>query len=136
MAQPPEKLHLASMRSPLGRARGLGASHSGAATWRAERIGSVALVPLTIWFVVSVLTLLGSPRAAVVRWAGQPLNSALLLALVAITFQHMALGLQVVIEDYIHSEAIKIASLLAMKAITLIMALAAAVAVLKMAFAT
>ncbi len=136
MATPPEKLHLAALRSPLGRARGLGASHSGATTWRAERIGSAALVPLTIWFVISVLTLLGSPRAAVVHWAGQPLNSALLLALVAITFQHMALGLQVVIEDYIHQEAIKVASLLAMKAITLIMALAAAVAVLKMAFAT
>ena len=129
------KLHLASMRSPLGRVRGLGSARSGVRAWWAERITSAALVPLTVWFVISVLLLLGEPRAAVVHWAGQPFNSALLLALVAMTFHHMQLGLQVVIEDYIHAEAVKLASLLAMKAITLLMALVCAVAVLKMAFA-
>ena len=91
-------------------------------------------MPLTVWFVISVIVLLGSPRAVVAHWVGQPIDTVLLLALIALTFHHMQLGLQVVIEDYVHVESAKLIALLAMKAITILLALACAVSVLKLAF--
>jgi succinate dehydrogenase / fumarate reductase membrane anchor subunit len=93
----------------------------------------IGVMPLTIWFIFSVFALLGAPRAAVHLWVSHPVNAVLLLALVLTTFHHMALGLQVVIEDYIHGEAAKMASLLAMKAVTALLALAAVVSILKLA---
>ncbi len=122
------------LRSPLGRARGLGAARSGFAHWWAERVTSVALVPLTLWFVYAVLHLSGRPRADIAHFAANPINAALLLALVLITFHHMQLGLQVVVEDYVHAERVKLASLLAIKGAALMLALACSVAVLKLAF--
>ena len=123
------------MRSTLGQVRGLGAGGSGIVEhWRVERITAIALVPLTIWFVVSVLRLLGAPQPVVAHWAGHPVNTVLLLALIAMTFHHMQLGLQVVIGDYIHSKPLELAATLANKGIALLLALFAAVAVLKMAF--
>ena len=121
------------LRSPLGRARGLGAARSGFGHWWAERVTSVALVPLTLWFVYAVLHLSGRPRAEVAHFAANPVNAALLLALVLITFHHMQLGLQVVVEDYVHAERAKIASLLAIKGAALLLALACSVSVLKLA---
>jgi len=123
------------MRSGLGRARGLGASKTGTAHWFAERVTSVALVPLTLWFIFSILSLLGAPRAAVVAWAGGLINTTLLLALVLITFQHMAMGLQVVMEDYIHEEKPRLVWILVMKAVVGLFGIAATLAVLKLALA-
>ena len=120
-------------RSMLGRARGLGSAKSGTAHWWAERVTSMALVPLTLWFVFSVLHLVGLPRAGVAGWAANPLNATLLLALVVITFHHMALGLQVVIEDYIHQERPRLVWLLLMKTVTALLALTAVISVLKLA---
>ena len=91
------------MRSTLGRARGMGAAHSGMHHWRVERVTAIALVPLTVWFIYAVLHLLGAPQAAVHRFVANPVNTVLLLATVAMTFHHMQLGLQVVMEDYIDS---------------------------------
>ena len=123
------------MRSTLGQARGLGAGGSGIVEhWRVERITAIALVPLTIWFVVAVLTLLGADQAHVARWVGHPVNTVLLLALIAMTFHHMQLGLQVIIGDYIHSRPLELAATLANKGAALLLALFAAVAVLKMSF--
>lgn len=129
------KSHAPVMRSTLGQVRGLGAGGSGIVEhWRVERITAIALVPLTIWFVVSVLRLLGTDQPHVAHWAGAPVNTVLLLALIAMTFHHMQLGLQVVIGDYIHSKPLELAATLANKGIALLLALFAAVAVLKMAF--
>ena len=80
------------------------------------------------------MTKLGAPRAAVLAWAGHPVNTVLLLALVIATFYHMALGLQVVIEDYVHGEGTRMTSLLLMKAVTFLLGLACFVAVLRMGF--
>jgi succinate dehydrogenase / fumarate reductase membrane anchor subunit len=129
-----QKLHLAAMRTPLARARGLGASHSGVGGWWAQRLTAAALVPLSVWFVVSVIALLGSPRVVVAHWVGYPIDTVLLLALIALMFHHMQLGLQVVIEDYVHVESAKLITLLAMKAVTILLALACAISVLKLAF--
>ena len=125
-------VHVSVLRSQLGRARGLGAAKSGLSHWVAERVTSAALVPLTLWFVWNVVALAGAPRQAMLAWMGSPVTVTLMLALVVTTFHHMQLGLQVVIEDYIHTEASKLAALLAMRAATILLALTAIVAVLKL----
>lgn len=126
--------HVETMRSQLGQVRGLGSAKSGVEHWWVERLTAIALIPLTIWFVVSVLTLLGAPQIGVVHWAGRPVNTVLLLALVLLTFHHMQLGLQVVIDDYVHDTRGHLAISLVNKGAALLLALFAIVAILKMAF--
>jgi succinate dehydrogenase / fumarate reductase, membrane anchor subunit len=125
----------AIMRSELGRVRGLGTARSGAAHWWAQRLTAAALVPLAVWFVISLLAHLGAEAPAMARWAGRPWNSVLLLALLIALFHHLALGLQVVIEDYVHGEGTKLVGLAVMKGALALLWLAAVVAVLKLAFA-
>jgi succinate dehydrogenase / fumarate reductase membrane anchor subunit len=95
----------------------------------------VALVPLTVWFVISVLRMLGAGQQEVAAWAGQPLNAALLLALVGMMFHHTQLGMQVVYEDYIDDIMLRHAATLVTKGLCLVLALMAAVAVVKMSMA-
>jgi len=121
------------MRSGLGLVRGLGSAKTGASHWLAERATGLALVPLSLWFIYSILSLLGAPRAAVVAWGGHMVNATLLLALVLIMFHHMAMGLQVVMEDYIHSEKRRLVSVLLMKAVVGLFGLAATLAIIKLA---
>lgn len=124
--------HVRILRSQLGRARGLGSAKSGVGHWWAERVTSAALVPLTLWFVWNVLALSGASRPEMAAWMAEPVTIVLMLALVLTTFHHMHLGLQVVIEDYIHGEAARFGALLAMRAATALLALACLVAVLKL----
>lgn len=93
---------MASYRTPLSRARGLGAAHHGVGHWISERVGAVALVPLTLWAVFGVLRLAAGDYGAAVAWISQPLNAVLMVLTLAISFWHMHSGLRVVIEDYIH----------------------------------
>ena len=130
-----EDISIDVRRSQLGRARGVGAGHSGVGHWRAERITSIALVPLTLWFIYAMLHLLGEPQPAVAAWVGNPINATLLLVLIAITFQHMHLGLQVVCEDYVSNKWQMALMILGAKAASLVLGLLASVAVLKMALA-
>ena len=131
-ARPPSQT---VMRSGLGRARGLGSARSGTAHWWAERVTSVALVPLTLWFILAMFRLVGAPRGDVAAWAGRPVNATLMIALVLITFHHTQLGLQVVLEDYIHNEKTRLGAILAMKGGVALLAIASVVAVLKLALA-
>ncbi len=128
-----EKMNIDVMRSQLGRARGVGPAHSGVHHWWAERITAIALVPLTIWFILSVLRLLGAPQTAVAAWAGNPFNTALLLAMIVMTFHHMQLGVQVVLEDYVDDKRLLTALVLVNKGVALLLGLIAAVSVLKLA---
>jgi succinate dehydrogenase / fumarate reductase membrane anchor subunit len=130
----PSSPHVRVMRSQLGQVRGLGAARSGTEHWWAERLTSIALVPLTLWFVLAAFHLSGLPRAAVAHWAGNPINAALLVALVLVTFRHLLLGLQVVIEDYIHIERTRLLSLLALRGVVWLVALIGVLAALKLAF--
>jgi succinate dehydrogenase / fumarate reductase membrane anchor subunit len=99
-------------RTPLSRARGLGAAKHGVSHWVSERVGAIALVPLTLWAVFGVLRLAAGDYAFAVRWIGEPLNAVLMVLTLAISFAHMHSGLRVVIEDYIHKTLTKSALLL------------------------
>ena len=123
----------AIMRSMLGRARGLGSARSGLHHWWAQRLTAFALVPLVLWFIYSAIRLSGMKRGDVINWAVDPVVGTLLVALVLALFHHMRLGLQVVIEDYIHHERPRMVWLLVMKGVTGLLGLAALVAVIKLA---
>jgi succinate dehydrogenase / fumarate reductase, membrane anchor subunit len=122
--------HVDMLRSPLGRARGLGSARSGSKHWWAQRLTSVALVPLTLWFIWSVLRLTNASQADVADWLSSPVRMALMLALIFATFHHLQLGLQVVIEDYVPQEGIKFAAVLAVKALCILLALICAISAL------
>lgn len=93
---------MVSYRTPLSRARGLGAAKHGVSQWIGERVGSVALVPLTLWAVFAVLRLAAGDYAFAVHWIAQPLNAVLMVLLLGVSFWHMASGMRVIVEDYIH----------------------------------
>ena len=122
-----------TLRSPLGRVRGLGSAKSGVHHWWMQRVSSAALLPLTLWFVFSAAGLAGATHAEAVVWISRPLNAVLLLATIGIAFQHTASGIQVIIEDYANHEGVKMVSILAVKAICVLLALASALAVLRIA---
>jgi succinate dehydrogenase / fumarate reductase membrane anchor subunit len=124
-----------SLRTDLARARGLGSAKEGTGHWWAQRLTAIALVPLTLWFTASVIALAGADLAAVRAWIANPVSAVLLLVLIAATFHHAQLGTQVVIEDYVHTEWLKIAAIVAVKFAAVLLAAIAAFAVLKIAFA-
>ncbi len=121
-------------RTPLGRARGLGSAREGTGHWWAQRLTAVALVPLCLWFVAGILGLIGAGHGAAVAWIASPVNAILLVLLVFAVFHHGQLGLQVVIEDYVHSEWRKVALIVCVKFGALILGLAAVFAVSRIAF--
>ncbi|MEE9250815.1 MAG: succinate dehydrogenase, hydrophobic membrane anchor protein [Alphaproteobacteria bacterium] len=123
-----------SLRTPLGRARGLGSAKEGVAHWWAQRLTSIALVPLAIWFVVSIAALAGADHGAVVAWLRAPVTVILMVLLVAATFHHLQLGLQVVLEDYVHTGWLRLGAIIGVKFAAAALALAALYAVLKIAF--
>ncbi len=123
-----------SMRTPMGRVRGLGSAKDGFHHWWMQRLTAVALVPLVLWFVVSVAGMAGMDHAAAVAWIGSPAVTVLLVLLIAATFWHAQLGVQVVIEDYVHGEGCKLAALIAVKFAAVLLAVATIVAVLRLAF--
>jgi succinate dehydrogenase / fumarate reductase, membrane anchor subunit len=122
-----------SLRSPLGVARGLGSAKDGTAHWWAHRLTAIALVPLTIWFVASLAALAGAPYHDFRAWVGQPLVAVFLLVLLGTGFYHLKLGLQVVIEDYIHGEGAKLGATIAVNFATVLVAIACIFSVLKIA---
>jgi len=94
-----------SFRSPLGRAIGLGSAKRGSRHWLIQRTTAVALVPLMLWFVASIIAHAGSDYTVVIAWLRTPLAAGGMILLLIALFHHAALGLQVVIEDYVHSGA-------------------------------
>ena len=122
--------HVDMLRSPLGRARGLGSARAGSKHWWAQRLTAAALVPLTLWFIWSVLRLTDASQGDVADWLASPVRLALMLALVVATFHHLQLGLQVVIEDYVHQEGVKLGLVLAVKGICILLALICIICVL------
>ncbi len=121
------------LRSPLGRAIGLGSAKEGVEHWWQQRLTAVALVPLTLWFVVAVLGHIGSDHAQFVAWLHAPLPAILLILLIGATFYHAALGMQVVVEDYVHGEGVKLCTLILLRLACFALAVAGIFAVLRIA---
>ncbi len=130
MPDNPNPPHIDLLRSPLGRARGLGSARSGSKHWWAQRLTAVALVPLTLWFIWSMLHLTGASQGDVAEWLASPVRLALMLALIVATFHHLQLGMQVVIEDYVVQDGVKFASILAVKGLCILLGLICAISAL------
>jgi len=122
-----------SMRTDLGRVRGLGSAKEGVHHWWMQRLTAIALVPLILWFVASLAGLAGAGHTETVEWLGSPLVAIAMILMVVATLYHAALGVQVVIEDYVHHEGLKFFWLIAVKFIFLIFGMAAVFSLLKLA---
>jgi succinate dehydrogenase / fumarate reductase, membrane anchor subunit len=132
MSDAKKPLQVDIMRSQLGRARGLGPARSGAQHWWLQRVTAIALIPLSLWFVCAALRLVGASHEELLAWIGAPVPIVLLIALVLANFYHLALGVQVVVEDYVPGETKRMATLLVIKGVLVLLALACLVSILKL----
>lgn len=122
------------LRTPLNRARGLGSAKDGLHHWWAQRLTAVALIPLVVWFAVSLVMLSGADYAIVRAWIGSPFVMVLLILTIGIGLHHGQLGMQVVIEDYVHKDGMKLALIVGVRFLAVFFGLAAAVAILRIGF--
>lgn len=99
--------------SALYRAIGLGSARSGAHHWWVQRVTAVALVPLLVWFVASLVAHAGNDHQAIAHWLGRPVVAVVMALLLVALFWHMMLGLRVIVEDYVHADRVKFAALVA-----------------------
>ena len=121
-------------RSNIARARGLGPAHHGVGHWIAERVSSIALIPLCLWLVYAGLVLPHAGYAGAVAWLHSPVNAVLVVLLLAIGFWHMQAGMRVIVEDYIHTVLSKSILLLLNLSVCTLGAALAIFCVLKVAF--
>lgn len=121
-------------RTPLARVLGYGSAKDGSGHWWTQRVSSVALVLLGAWFLVSVAQLPGFGHADVRHWLSRPATAVPMLLMVISIARHSDLGIQVVIEDYVHQPFLKIASILLVRFLHVLLAAASIFAVLRMAF--
>lgn len=123
-----------SLRSPLGRVLGAGAAHDGVRHWWRQRLTSIALVPLTVWFVVSILALPSLGYATLVAWMSQSSTALLLILLILNAAWHSQLGVRVVVEDYVHGTGARTLLLVLIGFAHVLLAAAGVLAVLRVAF--
>ena len=123
-----------SLRSPLGRVVGLGSARSGVHHWWLQRLTSIALVPLSIWFTVSIVSLPALDRVTVINWMAQSWSALLLILLVLTATWHSQLGVRVIVEDYVHGTGAKTLTLVILAFLHALLAVAGIFAVLKVAF--
>jgi succinate dehydrogenase / fumarate reductase membrane anchor subunit len=121
-----------SMRTPLARVRSLGASHSGTSEFWRQRVTAVAMVLLMVPVIVIVMMLLGRNQAGALQILGSPLVAIIMLLFIIASAWHMKIGMQVVIEDYVHSETVKLAAIMANNFFSFAVALASIYAILKL----
>ncbi|MDX1975676.1 MAG: succinate dehydrogenase, hydrophobic membrane anchor protein [Rickettsiales bacterium] len=123
------------LRSDMSKARGLGSAHHGVSHWWWQRVTALALIPLSVWFVYSLVTVVLSPSVTTTaQWFASPINSIVMVLMLLATFIHAKLGLQVVIEDYVKSPFNKYALLLLNLFICVVFASVSILAVLKLHF--
>ncbi len=121
------------IQTPLARARGLGSAKEGFQHWWDERISAVLVTPLSLWVVWSAVSLRGATHAEFTAWLADPLNAVLTILFILSAFFHGAMGAQVIIEDYIHTEWFKLCKIVGEKLFLLILAVVCIFAVLKVA---
>ena len=120
--------------TPIARVRGLGSARSGAHHWWLERLTSVSTLILFVWLIVSLLRLPSLGHESVTLWLSSPLAAVPMLLLIVSTFWHLKLGLQIVVEDYVHEEGLRLFSVVLVNFFAIAGAALAAFAVLKIAF--
>jgi succinate dehydrogenase / fumarate reductase, membrane anchor subunit len=122
-----------SLRSPLGKVLGTGSAKEGVHHWWLQRLTSIALVPLTIWFVVSLLSLSSFEHVTVITWMAHSWTALMLILFILVATWHSQLGVRVVVEDYVHGGT-KTLTLVVLTFIHAVVAAAGIFAVLKVAF--
>lgn len=122
------------LRTPIARARGLGSAKDGTRHWLMQRITAIALIPLTLWLVASLVAIGAADHAQTVRWIRSPAVSVAFLLAIAALFHHAQLGGQVIVEDYVRTGWMKLAALIAIKLLAVAIAAFAALSVLRIAF--
>lgn len=123
-----------SLRSPLGRVLGLGSARDGTSHWWAERLSSVALVPLTLWFLFSLLLLPSLDFAVLRAWLAVPMSGLLTLLLVVVLTYHAYLGSVVIVEDYVHEHGAKLTLMVTLRFLFVLCGGASLFAILRIAF--
>lgn len=121
------------MKAPLARARGLGSAKDGVHHWLMQRVTAIANIPLMLWLIYSVVNLRGAGYSEFTGWLSQPCNAILMILAVLSTFYHAALGAQVVTEDYIHNEGLKMLKLIGQKLVFFALGVACIFSILKIA---
>jgi len=120
-----------SFKSPLGKAIGLGSAKHGFSHWWLQRVSAVALIPLCLWFVFSIVCLSQGDYESAVLFFDSPLQTSLMLIFVLVLIYHAQTGLQVVIEDYIHIKSINLIMLYGVKFLSVLMAVLAVVSIFR-----
>ena len=123
-----------NLRTPLSNAKGLGAAKEGVSHWWNQRITAIALIPLVLWFCFSIALIAVADHATVSAWIASPFNTALMILAITVGFYHGYLGLQIIIEDYIANESMKIASLIGVALLAVLFATLGVVSILKISF--
>ncbi len=124
---------MSEMRTPLSRVRGLGAAKKGTEHFWLQRITALANIPLSMFFLASLMAHIGAEHARIVAYLSHPVVCVIMLLLILSAVWHAKLGLQIVIEDYIHGEASKLIAIVLNNFFTLIIGIASTVAILKIA---
>jgi len=119
-----------SLRTPIARVRGLGSARQGTHHWWQQRLTALILVPLTLWLVISLVSISAGDHAVVTQWMHRPLNAVFLILFIVAIFHHAQLGIQVVIEDYVHTEWEKIAGIILVKFLSVMAGTASVLSVL------
>ena len=122
-----------SLRSPLSRVLGSGSAKEGTDHWWMQRVTAVAQLIIGLWFLVSIASLTDYDRAELYRWAGHPFHAVMLILASIKLAWHSTLGVQVIVEDYVHGPLLKVSALLLNKFLHVFLAAAAVLAVLKIA---
>ena len=124
---------MSSLETPLHKVQGLGASHSGTGHFWRERLTSVALIPLSLWFAYAVLGLVGTNEVAIVSFLAHPWNAILMGLFVVISFYHLSLGMQQILDDYVHTPGTKLFLRLVVTVVWIIASLVSVFALVRIA---
>ena len=122
-----------SMKTPLAQARGLGAAKSGLSHWWHQRLTAIAMVGLVAWMCALVVMLAGADFDSAMRLLSHPINAAILILFVGVGFWHSALGLQVVLEDYVAHEGVRLTMIIALRMALILLGAICMLSLLKIA---
>ncbi len=122
-----------SLRTPLANARNHGSAGDGVAHWWAQRFSAIAMIGLVAWLVWALLSVAGASHAEAAAWLGQPFNASMAILFSLVSIYHSRLGLQVIIEDYVHQRGVELALQIVIKLAALLAAALAVMAILKVA---